>query len=528
MDQDRLIEMLDPHFLPTGYPTSLCMEGTRVEILGDVASWLDDYEAPNLLWLQGGPGMGKNTLVWTIANMLERKQRNASFFFFRHQHYTALDLWRTVACSLAWYHPILKTSISANLDRGYPEILRDVSQLFESLVADPLRANAQSLRRGGVAPVLVIGSLDGCIQTEEQKRHWHALLRTLAQWLDLPKECKLVFTSCHHEEIEEHLGGALLTKRINIIPEDSRQDILSYVERRALSIQAVSVDGPEDEVALQRKYITRLVEHAAGFFLWACAAMDHIASSPDPPRALETLVTRGLHQKLDDVDAKFDLILEDAFDGVKPPGFRATLGALSLACRPVSIVELQDLLGPNFALREPAVICARLSSVFDVVDTRRQRIRTYHPAFTAYLTDARRVGSRYDTFLVEPERVHRRLARSCLQRMLNPDRGLHLKMRPHELEYVDVAVPSTQLPSGRSSSLEYACQFWHEHLLATTGDIDADVLQCLNDLFRAKLLFWIEVMSVLGIVDSAVQAMMRVARRVHDQVGLSTSKLNTR
>ncbi|KZV63426.1 WD40 repeat-like protein [Peniophora sp. CONT] len=515
-DQDKLIELLDPHFLPTGYPTSLCMEDTRVDILHDVEKWLDDFEAPNLLWVRGGPGMGKNTLVWTIANMLERRQRNASFFFFRHQHYTPLDLWRTVACSLAWYHPALKASVSANLDASRDNLSHDISRLFQALVAKPLRDHSQAMREGGVAPVIVIGSLDACIQTD--KRQWRGLLQTLVQWLDLPKECKLVFTSCHHEAIEECLDDPLRTKVIDLVPEDSHQDIITYIQRRALSIQATLGVHPSEVVTLDHRHLARLATHAAGFFLWARAAMDYIAFSADPPRALETLVAKGLYQKLDDVDDKFDGLLEDAFDGVKPPGFRATLGALSLARRPVSITELQDLLGSGFAQREPAAICARLSSVLTVADAHNQRLRIYHSAFTAYLTDSRRAGLRYEAFLVEPERAQRRLARSCLQLMLDPDRGLHFNMHGHKSSYInDTTLDDESLSQALPSSLEYACQFFHEHLLSITDHLDADMLQHLNDLFRVKLLFWLEVMSDLGIVESAVQAMTLVSRRFRDQ-----------
>ncbi|VDB88332.1 unnamed protein product [Peniophora sp. CBMAI 1063] len=487
--QDRLIELLDPHFLPTGYPTSLCMEGTRTQILSDVEDWLNDLEAPNLLWLRGGPGMGKNTLIWTIANMLERRQRNASFFFFRYQHYTPLDLWRTVACSLAWYHPALKAAITANLERS-PDLRRDVPRLFEMLIAGPLRANSQALVRADIAPVIVIGSLDACIQTDE--RQWHALLETLAQWLQLPKECKLVFTSCYHEEIEHHLGGRLPTKRIEILPEDSHQDISTYVRRRALSIEA-STDESVETTPLNAKQLAQLVDHAAGFFLWARSAMDYVASSADRPRALETLATKGLHQKLDDVDDKFDGLLDDAFEGIKPPGFRATFGAVSLAFRPVSVAELVNLLGENFALRQPADTCSRLSSVLNVADVALQRLCVYHPAFTAYLTDARRVGLRYDAFLVDEDRTHRRFA--------------------HAASHIDPELPSHAM----TSSLEYACQYWHEHLLATKGDVEEDMLRHLNELFRVKLLFWMEVMSGLRVIDSAVRAMTRIARRLRSQ-----------
>lgn len=41
----------------SGYYVQPCMEGTRENILGEIDEWLEDFRAPNILWITGSPGL---------------------------------------------------------------------------------------------------------------------------------------------------------------------------------------------------------------------------------------------------------------------------------------------------------------------------------------------------------------------------------------------------------------------------------------------------------------------------------------
>ena len=58
-------------------------------------------------------------------------------------------------------------------------------------------------------------------------------------------------------------------------------------------------------------------------------------------------------------------------------------------------------------------------------------------------------------------------------------------------------------------TLEYACRSWHKHLV---GTIPADVAPVLHKFMEKKLLFWLEVLSVLGAAREAVDALEATTR----------------
>ena len=60
--------------------------------------------------------------------------------------------------------------------------------------------------------------------------------------------------------------------------------------------------------------------------------------------------------------------------------------------------------------------------------------------------------------------------------------------------------------SGIRGALEYACRSWHMHL-KTGADRTGDVVSALRYFLETKFLFWLEVLSVLGVMGDAVHAL---------------------
>jgi putative protein kinase ArgK-like GTPase of G3E family len=65
---ERLLTLLNP--VELGEQVDECMDGTREDVLNRVYEWLDDLHAPNILWVRGGPGAGKSTILSTVAAKL--------------------------------------------------------------------------------------------------------------------------------------------------------------------------------------------------------------------------------------------------------------------------------------------------------------------------------------------------------------------------------------------------------------------------------------------------------------------------
>ena len=67
-------------------------------------------------------------------------------------------------------------------------------------------------------------------------------------------------------------------------------------------------------------------------------------------------------------------------------------------------------------------------------------------------------------------------------------------------------LPRRTEESGIHRALEYACRSWYKHLLMKKYQI-LNIISALQDFLKHKLLFWLEVLSVLGVVGDAAHAL---------------------
>jgi hypothetical protein len=90
VQDDRVLELLEPKGLKGSSLPEGCMDGTREDILKTVDDWIADLDAPqNILWLQGHPGVGKSTVASSVVDRLRARKRLGSYFFFQREKVTA-------------------------------------------------------------------------------------------------------------------------------------------------------------------------------------------------------------------------------------------------------------------------------------------------------------------------------------------------------------------------------------------------------------------------------------------------------
>ena len=58
-----------------------------------------------------------------------------------------------------------------------------------------------------------------------------------------------------------------------------------------------------------------------------------------------------------------------------------------------------------------------------------------------------------------------------------------------------------------SHALQYACKSWHKHLIYAYTAHTSEITSTLNQFLKKKFLCWLEVLSVLGAVRDAVDAL---------------------
>ena len=61
-------------------------------------------------------------------------------------------------------------------------------------------------------------------------------------------------------------------------------------------------------------------------------------------------------------------------------------------------------------------------------------------------------------------------------------------------------------------ALEYACRSWHKHLVDTTPAHRLEITSALHRFLERKFIFWLEVLSILGVAREAVNGLEATAR----------------
>ncbi|KAI0056827.1 WD40 repeat-like protein [Artomyces pyxidatus] len=506
-EDDKLQDVLSPQYAPVDLLNLCCLEGTRTSILQEIIEWFDDDKAPNLLWLCGGPGTGKTSICWSLIAELERQQRSGSEFFFRKGQHDPYMLWRTTAYKLTKFHPALKSTVYAALIEE-PDATDTILSTFHKLVEEPLKAAVGMFH--DKSPVLLIEALEQCNHDES----WPALLQTLPLWLQLPPQCKLIVTSRPADDISKVFEGKdVVIKRMelhtgNDVDYDTNSDIRTYINHRFSEIKAQNKTLPESWPEYDD--VSKLVTHAAGFFLWAKVALDAIATAPDIERHLTTIASSGTTLKFENLDEFLNDILHTSFGNEPSPAFRTTIGTVALAKAPLTMQDLKHLYPERYSDVSVEDICSKLLPVVSTGDD-HQHLSIRHRSIVDYITDPKRCMDSEQAFLVDRAKANRNFTVACLKVMQS---GLkfnicslqssHLSndQIPNHAEVVEKAIPS---------HLSYACKYWADHLRDVSEKRDNEIVNLVKNILHFRFLYWLEVLSLINEMDVAPRLLVTAA-----------------
>ena len=529
---EKLRRALDPKSNPTDPPGPGSLGETRTDLLSDITTWFNDYSAPNILWLYGAPGTGKTTISCSLIEALKRQQRCAGFFFFGQGKYTPSELGRTLAYKIARFHPAIESEIYGTVaNRTADELdLDDVQVTFSELVYGPLKKTKMSI--SSREPVLLIDALDQC--RRDQHNSWETLLNTLLQWSSLPPHCKLIITSQPQSDIVKAFGGREI-HRMELLAgddvdpaSDTYWDVYAYLYNRFADMRrkdkSISEDWPNYDA------IIKLVDHTKGFFKWAAVAIDSIQAAGDKKKQLAAIIESGTATKLDNFDKYLEKVLQSIFEGGSFDSFegnsdtsetssdtsenhssdvfRDTIGMNAFSKQPLTITDIEQFLQGHSKSASRVIIedvCYRLLPIISIEDEKKA-IKIRHKAYKYYLTDPKRCAPK---FYIDRGKVHKKMTISCLKIMQQALKfnicGLELSYRMNNNVDGKNALIKKCIPS----SLAYACQYWVDHLrgIASTEKSNDEVIDLLRIFFKSRLLYWLEVLSLLSRSDIASKSL---------------------
>jgi len=241
----------------------------REWIIREITKKLKDPDGPQMLWLNGGPGVGKTSIAARLAHDLELPAAGVYFCRFdRYQSHSAQNVIRTLAyqmaCTVPAYRQMLVRQLHLGIDSSYEKILslKDelnnliVYQLFKRLLVDPTYI-------GGEFHLLIIDGLDE-ITTDGGDNEIAKLLagpefRSMQKWL------RILITSRPDALLKEVLSHVEATT-INAQSTENLADLHKYLEQQ--------ICLGEGEV--RQKVIDVIINRSEGAFEYICKAVDAV------------------------------------------------------------------------------------------------------------------------------------------------------------------------------------------------------------------------------------------------------------
>jgi NACHT domain len=502
LNQDSaLLTELKPADLECGPHARECLKGTRLDLLERIKEWTTDFNAPNILWLKGHPGVGKSAIAASMVEHLSATKRLGSRFFFQRQKaniMTSNSLWRTVAYDLARIHPTMRNAIVRILKDGDLSLTTfNVDNLFLHLIREPLIESEKNLEES--LPVVVIDALDECGGLEGQySADRKALLRTLASWAGLPAKFKLIVTSRGELDIEQlfsttrHFPIEISAGRM--VEAQSSEDIRLFLTYQLHEValrysKSLSPTWPGPQV------IQGLAERAGGLFIWAETVTKFIRSGHPEGRLSLVLEEAGTNY----LDTLYEQVLNTSFPNPTASEIRilcSVLGTVILAKAPMSLLAIAHLLSLKVSIVEH--ICTGLQSLLRSGGT----LGFYHESFVDFLIDPRRSTSKF-FIMRQPE--SQALAQACFHTMKENLRFNICGLESSHTPNADVPDLLSRENKYIPQHLSYSCSWWASHLAETA--FDEEIFRDLEYFMQKQFLLWLEVLSIIKRVNLGLRAL---------------------
>jgi len=475
----------------------VCLEGTRVDILADIVDWINNSEpdTPWVLWLYGQAGKGKSAIAHTIASWFKSLGALGSCFCFtcdqqvEHRHE---KIFTTIACDLADHDPTFK-QILAEVIAGDKALstTRDVEQHWEKFILGPISKAAMPLIE---QVVIVIDALEESSVEASQKEVLSVLAST--QVTKHLSSIHILITSYPLPDITEALQD------IPHITCRSMGDISTTSADRDIHLYVSAQLGRKLMDHFTGQQISRLVHLADGLFEWAQLACEFIKlwkGGFTPMEQYKSLVSRSPGAGKGLLDEMYLTILRDIIeDDLKARAqFHSVMQQILWTQEPLPMESL-NVMQHNFPdndLSEVEAILDPMGALLSGIADVSTPVHALHASFHDFLTDP----ARSMEFAIKMEDVHCQLTWACVWVMRT---GLCFNICQLETSYLPnskVTDLDWRVHEYIPAHLSYACRLWAVHVQEVW--FGRNLAREMELLLKDKLLFWIEALSLLNVLN---------------------------
>ncbi|KAJ4491522.1 hypothetical protein C8J55DRAFT_557095 [Lentinula edodes] len=493
-----------------------CLTGTRVTVLDDIQKWFDEGEE-QIYWLNGAAGMGKTAIALSVAHRLvsNRQLLMATFFCSRESadRKDAGLIFPTIACQLASLNRGFQDALVESLGR-YPYAGSALPhEQVQRLILEPLQKVEPP-----TTVALVIDALDEC----DDDRASEKILLALLQHVHCIPSLK-IFVSCRPAAYVETLlssGERRRMFKLHYVPTDVVDgDLRLYYHQRLEEIRITKRVETADW--LPEQTIERLVQQAAGLFIFAVTVCRYVASRGDAKRRLEHInsLTKGEYDNALSVDMLYTEVLSAALQKISDPrdrrDFARILATVMLAQESLTMNALGQLLRI-----ETTVVCDLLRDLHPILSVSDETgalpddvVHTFHASFPEYMTARNRVGEKVPLIYIDPSIHHLEMALCCLRCMNRELKRIIPFPGRFSSEDNGPSIPIAQ--TCISKALRYATLYWADHFSSALPEglreqeLPLLLLEELQQFTSTKFLFWFECMCLLDAAESIIEILIK-------------------
>jgi len=466
------------------------------EIVNWVASKSEEKGLPqsNTYWVYGLPGIGKTSLAHSICASLHDQRQLAGAFFCRRDDRNLSDpnnVLPTLICKLAETFPPFR-KIVANYLRDDPHLTPE--SMKDSLFLDLLD---KLPKRPNDFLVFVIDAFDECGDDSRRLRLLKVLTVTRASWL------KIIITSRPETDIQQfftqssYLGYDLATD------QEASGDLRTF---------ARSVFGPVgrkrhlSEHWPEESLLDKIISRANGLFIFIKTLVLALENFADPTEFLKAASEDSAGPGLEALYALYSSILESRIKDSKAE-FRGVIGVLLTAAPHRALCEetIAGLAGVKPSLVKTWV--DELGSLLYRDEGANRGVRVRHLSISEYLVS----GDCPNDYQISLQDANVQLGISCLKTMVRQLRFNICGLEDSRLANADIQDLPSRIIENISDCLQYSSLYWSNHLCFAPDNNDRRVWDSLEEFFEGPCpLFWMEVLSILGMVPMGAPSIRNV------------------
>ena len=513
VEQELLFKRLKP--VETGYHRDLCcMDGTRQSLLNQITDWVANKSGQenvfqgNAVWFYGSPGIGKTSLAHSICASLHKRSHLAGAFFCRRDDPNLSDpinILPTFIHKLAILFPPFRTIVAKHLHAD-PNLTPE--SMEGSLFLDFIRSLPHNPEH---TLVFVIDALDECGGARKRSALLKVLTNAAAQapWL------KVIVTSRTEVDIQEFFDTLTQSSYLRYdlaTDQDASADLRAFARYQFdLVVKFWHLPTPWPEESDFNKVISR----ASGLFIFIKTLVLALGRCENPKETLKAALQDSAGTGLESLFELYSSILKSQIVH-NSAGFQRVIGVL-LATAPYRALcdeTIAELAGVEHFFVNRWVDA--LSSLLYRDEATNRGIRVRHlSVYDFFLSE--RCG-----YQVNIRDADVQLGVACLKEMTTQLRFNICKLDDSRLANADITDLPSRVKQNVSDPLQYSCLHWLNHLYFPPANRDQHtlVLESLKKFFEGLYpLFWVEVLSVMGVVPIGVPSL----RRLLSWVRVSTS-----